>query len=86
MCDTVEHYQVLLAIKSYENGMFTKEEAAEEIKKRGVVLGSYDGWPEGTKQKLDEILAEPKRKKKSFQIQEETENVLNDEIEISDEL
>lgn len=88
LCDTMEHYQVLLAIKSYDSGLFTKEEAAEDIKKRGVVLGSYDEWPEGTKRKLDEILAEPKRKKKHNQIQEEnvTENdSTSSDLEIIDD-
>lgn len=76
LCDTVEHYQVLLAIKSYDSGLFTKEEAAEDIRKRGVDIGSYDGWPEGTKKKLDEIFAEPKRKKKNFQFKNEEPEIL----------
>lgn len=64
LCDTQEHYQVLLAMKSYESGFLTREEAAADIMKRGVKKGDYDNWPEGAKRKLDEIFAEPKKKKK----------------------
>lgn len=85
LCDSVEHYQVLLAIRSYDSGLFTKEEAAEDIKKRGVTLGSYDSWPETTKGKLDEILAEPKRKKKTMQVPEEIMEVPVAENEMSEE-
>lgn len=83
LCDTMEHYQVLLAIKSYDSGVFTKEEAAEDIKKRGVVFGSYDEWPEGTKHKLNEILAEPKRKKKNQSQNEVIHEAVEEPIETS---
>lgn len=63
LCDTQEHYQVLLALKSFESGILTREEAAADIRKRGVTKGTYSNWPEGTKRKLDEIFIEPKRKK-----------------------
>lgn len=64
LCDTQEHYQVLLDIRSYDSGILTREEAAADIMKRGVKRGCYDEWPDATKRKLDEILAEPKKKKK----------------------
>lgn len=63
LCDTQEHYQVLLALKSFESGILTREEAAADIMKRGVTKDSYSNWPEGTKRKLDEVFVESKRKK-----------------------
>lgn len=65
LCDTQEHYQILLDIKSYDGGLLSKEEAAADILKRGVKHGSYDEWPEGTRRKLDEILGAEYSNKKS---------------------
>ena len=89
LCDTQEHYQILLDIKSYDGGLLTREEAAADIAKRGVKRGSYDDWPEGTRRKLDEILTveynNKKSKKKNNNIvtvqptsEESTENSIED--------
>lgn len=89
LCDTQEHYQILLAIRSYESGLFTREESAEDIAKRGVTKGSYDNWPDSTKKKLDEIFAEPKKKRKNQAKLDESGDVSTDvsveEQEESDE-
>lgn len=88
LCDTQEHYQVLLAIRSYESGLFTREEAAADIMKRGVKKGDYENWPAGTKQKLDEILAEPKKKKKAEpkQVEESVVSEILEEVGAPEEL
>lgn len=92
LCDTQEHYQILLDIKSYDGGLLTKEEAAADILKRGVKRGSYNDWPEGVRNKLDEILAieysnKKSKKKNNIEIIQPVEEPVENSIEdiVSDE-
>lgn len=80
LCDTFNHYSVYLAIKSFEAGFSTKEEAITELKRLGVTKTSYANWTDGAKARLDEIFASPKMKitKKIHNETEAQESVVED--------
>ncbi|MEY8365736.1 hypothetical protein AALA22_08850 [Anaerovoracaceae bacterium 41-7] len=64
ICDEFHCYSIYLAIRSYQVGFTTKEEAREELDSLGVKShADYANWTAGTKKCLDEIFSAPQKKK-----------------------
>lgn len=59
MADTREHYQILMAKREYEAGVFTKEQAIDALKEYGISAENDLSWmiPEVEKE-IREIIGE----------------------------
>ena len=80
LCDSWDHYQIYLLIRTFQEGLDTKENLQAQLKKLGVTSGSYANWPEGTKKLLNQIFETPK-KKKSVKV----ETIMQDEYPVIEE-
>ncbi|MGF6375116.1 hypothetical protein M2140_000150 [Clostridiales Family XIII bacterium PM5-7] len=63
LCDTFDHYQVWLSIRSYQDGLDSLEETIANLERAGVNKKSYADWPQGVKDILDGIFAQATQKK-----------------------
>lgn len=75
LCDSWEHYQIYLLIRTFQEGMDTKENLQAQLRKLGVERGSYTDWPEGTQKLLNQIFDTPKRVKKAVKVIEVQEEI-----------
>lgn len=65
ICDTFNHYQVYMAIRTYQEGLDSIENIQKDLADIGVKKGSYDDWEPGAKAILDEIFSKSVKKQTS---------------------
>jgi len=58
ICDTSEHYQILLIIKDYQAKGITKDEAKEQLGIVGITIADISEFKDSTKSVLSDILSE----------------------------
>ena len=75
LCDSWDHYQIYLLIRTFQEGLDTKENLQAQLRKLGVERGSYADWPEGTQRLLNQIFYTPKKAKKTVKVVEVQEEI-----------
>lgn len=58
ICDTSEHYQILLIIKDYQANEITKDEAKDQLSIIGITLADISDFKDSVKSVLNDILSE----------------------------
>lgn len=70
--DSIEHYKIYLAIHSYT---VSKDKKGAKVELEKCDLSGLDNFKPEIKSVIEEIMAEPQRKKKKENISNETERV-----------
>ena len=80
ICDTHKHYEIYLAIKSYQAEHEPIEVIRENLQIMGVTKDMYKNWPDAVKRILDEIFFVPAIPKKTRKVAVEAPAPIADEI------
>lgn len=77
LTDTVEHYQIFLILKQFNNGIIDKEEAKSMLS--GLDLSKRDTFKESAKNVLNEIFKEETQTRKSVRKKSVEDTVQNND-------
>ena len=77
LTDTVEHYQIFLILKQFNNGIIDKEEAKSMLS--GLDLSKRDTFKESAKNVLNEIFKEEAQTRKSVRKKSVEDTVQNND-------
>lgn len=77
LTDTVEHYQIFLILKEFNNGIIDKEEAKSMLS--GLDLSKRDTFKESAKNVLNEIFKEEKQTRKTVRKKPVEDTVQNND-------